>query len=63
MNWIATNDRLPTGTVLVHVAGECHLAELIGKGTKSPAFIDIHSSDLLPWPSHWMPQPKPPQLS
>ena len=60
MNWIATSDRLPTGPVLVHANGECYLAELVGKNRATAGFIELHTSDLLPWPSHWMPQPAPP---
>ena len=60
MKWIAITERLPTGPGLVHAGGECYLAELVDRNSASAGFIELHTSDLLPWPTHWMPRPAPP---
>lgn len=61
MNWVAISEGLPTGPVLVWADGEVYVAVLVG-GHADPerAFMDIHSSDLLPWPTHWRKLPEPP---
>ena len=64
MQWIAISERLPAGPALIYADGECHVAEIVGDSAGSSlAFIDLHSSDLLPWPSHWMPCPQAPALA
>ena len=32
MQWIASSQRLPHGSVLIFADGECHVAELVGDG-------------------------------
>ena len=51
--WIKTSDALPSGEVLVYVDGTFHIAVLVSAAGGDPAFMDVHSSDLLAWPSHW----------
>ncbi len=59
MSWIRTSDELPSADALIYADGAYHVAALVS-GAGDPAFIDVHSSDLLPWPSHWMALPPPP---
>lgn len=61
MRWIATSDDLPSEEVLVLVDDGYHVAVLVEEDSESgAAFMDVHSSDLLPWPTHWMRLPPPP---
>lgn len=62
MRWITTAERMPKGDVLIFAEGQYHVATLIGKrGAKDvDVFMDVHSSSLLPWPSHWSDLPPPP---
>ena len=63
MRWIATSDLLPTEEALVLVDGAYHVAVLVGDDAEDgAAFMDVHSSDLLPWPSHWMSLPPGPAV-
>lgn len=59
MAWIAVSDGLPSETALIFADGAYYVAVLVGSPGDA-AFMDIHSSDLLPWPSHWMSLPPPP---
>ena len=59
MAWTALSDALPSEAVLICVDGEYYLAVLVDADGEA-AFMDVHSSDLLPWPSHWMSLPPPP---
>jgi hypothetical protein len=59
VRWTAISEALPDGEVLIYCAGEYRLGVLVD-GDADPGFMDIHSSDMLPWPSHWMPLPRPP---
>ncbi len=61
LSWIAISDRQPSGDVLIFADGQYYLAVLIAD-PPAPGFVDIHSCDLLPWPSHWMALPDPPTL-
>jgi len=61
VHWISIADRLPAGPVLIYADGECHVAELVGSGPgASLAFMDVHTCDILAWPSHWMEVPDAP---
>ncbi len=60
MAWTAVSDALPSETALIFADGTYYLAVLVDS-PEAPAFMDVHSSDLLPWPSHWMSLPPPPQ--
>ena len=62
MKWIAVTEALPSDAALICAEGEYHLAVMVGS-EEDPAFMDLHSCDLLPWPSHWMPLPGPPPTS
>ncbi len=59
MAWISVSDALPSEAALICADGVFYLAVLVGTATDL-AFMDLHSSDLLPWPSHWMSLPPPP---
>lgn len=61
MRWVASDDQLPSGAALVYAEGGYYLAVLVAEPNGSePAFMDLHSADTLPWPSHWMPLPGAP---
>ena len=62
MKWIAVTEALPSDAALICADGVYYLAVLVGFAADS-VFMDLHSSDLLPWPSHWMPLPGPPPTS
>jgi hypothetical protein len=59
MKWTAVSEGLPDEAALIFADGAYYLAVLVG-GTSDPVFMELHSSDLLPWPSHWMSLPPPP---
>ena len=59
MKWIASSAGLPTGDALIFAGGAYYLAVLV-VGAGPPGFMDLHTADLLPWPSHWMDLPPPP---
>ena len=59
MKWTAVTDALPADAALICADGIYYLAVLVGTAA-DPAFMELHSSDLLPWPSHWMNLPPPP---
>jgi len=59
MKWIAVTEALPADEALICADGVVYLAVLVGTAADR-AFMDLHSSDLLPWPSHWMTLPAPP---
>jgi hypothetical protein len=63
LRWIAVSEGLPTEDVLIYCEGEYHVAALVGASDPDPVFMDAHSADQLPWPSHWMTLPPPPGLS
>ena len=52
VTWTAIDDALPSDAALICVDGIYYLPILVG-GPEDAAFMDLHSSDLLPWPSHW----------
>ena len=58
MDWIRMSDSEPTAEVLIYTGGEYRIA-VLGRDGDEPAFVDVHSSDLLPWPSHWMALERP----
>jgi hypothetical protein len=60
LRWISVSESLPGTEALIHCDGEYRLAVLVGTGEADPVFMDVHSSDILPWPSHWMALPAPP---
>lgn len=61
MTWIPVEHSLPSAEALILAEGVYYLAILVADPDGGePAFLDIHSSDLLPWPSHWMELPPPP---
>jgi hypothetical protein len=60
LRWISVAQALPEHEVLIYCRGEYRLAVLLAAGDADPVFMDVHSSDLLPWPSHWMELPSPP---
>ena len=62
MKWIAVTEALPSDAALICADGVYYLAVLVGSAADS-AFMELHSCDLLPWPSHWMPLPGPPPTS
>lgn len=57
--WTAVSERLPTEAALVFAEGAYYLAVVVDPAS-DPAFMDLHSWDLVPWPSHWMELPPPP---
>ena len=59
MQWRAVSEGLPTGVALIFADGACYVAVLVGDGD-NPTFMDPHTSDLLPWPTHWMELPSAP---
>ena len=59
MQWKAVSEGLPRGPALILVDGACYVAVLVGTA-QEPAFMELHTSDLLPWPSHWTELPPPP---
>lgn len=62
--WIATDAREPSGEVLVFTDNACCVAVLVRNPddpAEPPIFMDARTSDLIRWPSHWMPLPKPPR--
>lgn len=59
MKWISVRDALPTSPALVCAGGEYYLAVLVGDAA-DPSFMELHTCDLLPWPSHWTDLPLPP---
>ncbi len=59
MEWIAVTEALPEDAALICADGVLYLAVLVGTAADR-SFMDLHSSDLLPWPSHWMSVPKLP---
>ncbi|MFA9201472.1 MAG: hypothetical protein ACEQR8_09875 [Cypionkella sp.] len=62
MDWIAIGDSVPADAALIFAEGEYYLAVLVsGAEGSAPAFMEVHSADLTPWPSHWMPLPAPPR--
>jgi hypothetical protein len=51
------------GEVLIYGDGQYHVAELIDVPSGAEAaFMDVHSSDLVPWPSHWLELVPPPKV-
>lgn len=60
MAWTVVSDALPSEAALIFADGVYYLAVLVDAAGEA-AFMDVHSSDLLPWPSHWMGLPSPPQ--
>ena len=61
MTWFAVDERTPSRPVLVYAGGDYYLAVLVEEPVGSePAFLDVHSADLVPWPSHWAELPEPP---
>lgn len=62
MKWIAVSDALPNGPALICAGGDYYLAVLVGDEA-DPSFMELHSCDLLPWPSHWMSLPIAPTTS
>jgi hypothetical protein len=59
MEWKAISEGLPAGAALIFAEGEYHVAVVVD-GESDPAFMGVHSWDLLPWPSHWMELPPAP---
>lgn len=59
MKWTAVSEALPSGAALVYAEGALYVAVLVDDGTDQ-AFMELHTCDLLPWPSHWMDLPPPP---
>lgn len=59
MTWTAVSEGLPTDAALIFAEGAYYLAVVVDAAT-DPVFMDLHSWDLVPWPSHWMELPPPP---
>lgn len=59
MTWRAISEGLPADPALIFAEGVYYLAVLV-EGDGDPVFMDLHSWDLLPWPSHWTDLPPPP---
>jgi hypothetical protein len=62
MHWISTEKEMPHSEVLIYAEGEYYVAAVVEATTHDPepSFVSAHSSDLLPWPSHWMALPPAP---
>ena len=63
MRWTPSKDRqVPSGEVLIY-AEDCYYVAVLVEATadhRERTFVSADSSDLLPWPSHWMNLPPPP---
>jgi len=57
--WRMLSDPPPAGDVLIWDGGRCFIGVLV-RDAKSAVFMDPRTSDILPWPTHWMPLPPPP---
>jgi hypothetical protein len=54
--------RLPEEDVLIFAGGEYFIGVLVkGEPGSAPAFMDVRSSDILPWPTRWMELPAAPE--
>ena len=54
--WIAIDDQLPAGTVLIWADGRPMIGVLVHgilNGKPRRDFMDPRSDELLPWPTHW----------
>ena len=61
MTWIPVSLQCPAGPAIIYGGGEYHVAELIGDvADGDAAFMDLHSCEPLPWPTHWMQLAEPP---
>jgi hypothetical protein len=66
--WRPISDRPPPEgiSILIVSAGTCRIAILVvGDGPEGQwqAFMDPHTDELYPWPTHWMPLPEAPEMS
>ena len=59
MEWTLITEAVPEDAVLIFSEGGYYVAVIVDP-TTDPAFMDVHSGDLLPWPSHWTKLPLPP---
>jgi hypothetical protein len=63
MNWISLAVEVPRHEVLVWSEGKYFVAILVPSQSgadNAGDFMDVNSSNLLPWPSHWAELPEPP---
>ena len=63
--WMTVGDDLPVGEdVLVWSAGKAVVGSLLVEsgvdGTEIRSFMDVLGNEILPWPTHWMRIPPPP---
>ena len=64
--WMEVRDDVPEGVdVLVWSAGKAVVGSLLidlrADGTELKSFMDVLGNEILPWPTHWMRIPPPPQ--
>ena len=64
--WMRVGEDVPEGEdVLVWSAGKAVVGSLLVErrpdGTESRSFMDVLGNEILPWPTHWMRLPQPPQ--
>ena len=67
LSWVTVGDDIPTGDVLGWTGGKAvvgsMLADRRADGTEFQSFMDVLGNEVLPWPTHWMRLPQPPQVS
>jgi hypothetical protein len=61
MQWHPLTNELPKGEVLVWLGDRAAVAVLVpaDENYDAPSFMDARTSDLLPWPTHFMPLTPP----
>ena len=62
--WNLTDEILPAQDALIWAGGRYIVASFVDgirDGKKWQVFMDARTDDLLPWPTHWMSLPKPPE--
>ena len=57
MEWRRLTDDLPEGEALIWLGDRAAVAVLVPADDRhsSPTFMDARTSDLLPWPTHFIP--------
>jgi hypothetical protein len=63
--WMVVGSDTPAGQILGWTDGQAVVGSLLverrADGTVSRSFMDVLGNEILPWPSHWMRVPQPPE--